>query len=65
MMVDWADELGLDLASLHLEAFWHPVAQWENDRIRQQGEAIVNKTGKIYNNIEIAINYSPHYTCNK
>jgi len=38
MMVDWADELGIDLTTLHLEAFWHPVAQWENDRIRQQGE---------------------------
>lgn len=38
MMVDWADELGIDLATLHVEAFWHPVAQWENDRIRAQGE---------------------------
>ena len=37
-MVDWADELGIDLTRLHLEAFWHPVAQWENDRIRKQGE---------------------------
>lgn len=37
-MVDWADELGIDLATLHLEAFWHPVAQWENARIAKQGE---------------------------
>jgi hypothetical protein len=37
-MVDWASELGIDLAVLHVEAFWHPVAQWENDRIRRQGE---------------------------
>jgi hypothetical protein len=37
-MVDWADELGIDLATLHVEAFWHPVAQWDNDRIRRRGE---------------------------
>jgi hypothetical protein len=37
-MVDWADELGIDLTVLHLEAFWHPVAQWDNDRIRRRGE---------------------------
>jgi len=36
--VDWATELGINLATLHLEAFWHPVAQWENARIAQQGE---------------------------
>jgi hypothetical protein len=38
-MVDWADELGIDLPTLHTEAFWHPVAQWENARIAEQGEA--------------------------
>ena len=37
-MVDWADELGIDLATLHLEAFWHPVAQWDNARIQKAGE---------------------------
>ena len=37
-MVDWADELGIDLATLHLEAFWHPVAQWENARIQKAGD---------------------------
>jgi hypothetical protein len=37
-MVDWADELGIDLAALHLEAFWHPVAQWENARISEKGD---------------------------
>ena len=38
-MVDWADELGIDLAVLHLEAFWHPVAQWENAKIAEAGES--------------------------
>ena len=37
-MVDWADELGIDLAILHVEAFWHPVAQWDNARIQKAGE---------------------------
>lgn len=37
-MVDWADELGIDLTTLHLEAFWHPVAQWDNAKIQRAGE---------------------------
>jgi hypothetical protein len=36
--VDWAEELGIDLRTIHLEAFWHPVAQWENARIARRGE---------------------------
>jgi hypothetical protein len=36
--VDWAEELGIDMVALSMEAFWHPVAQWENARIAKQGE---------------------------
>ena len=35
---DWAYELNIDIARLSMEAFWHPVAQWENARIAKQGE---------------------------
>lgn len=38
-MVDWAHEMGLDISKVSIEAFWHPIAQWENARIAEQGEA--------------------------
>ena len=37
-MVDWSKELGIDKDLLQLEAFWHPVAQYENELIRKRGE---------------------------
>ena len=37
-MVDWGKELGIDKDLLAIEHFWHPVAQYENDLIRQRGE---------------------------
>jgi hypothetical protein len=37
--ISWAEQLGIHLEALYTEAFWHPVAAYENDRIRKQGEA--------------------------
>ena len=35
---DWVAEMGINIETLYLEAFWHPVAQWENARIQKQGD---------------------------
>ena len=36
-MVDYAQQLGIDLEALMFEDFSHPVARYENDKIDAQG----------------------------
>lgn len=38
-MVDYAKEYGIDVDVLMTERFSHPIAQWENARIVDQGVA--------------------------
>lgn len=49
-MVDWSKELGIDLDELAKEHFSHPLAQYENDQIRQRGED--HWAHHRYNNLE-------------
>ena len=36
-MVDYAQQMGIDLEALMFEDFSHPVARYENDKIHAQG----------------------------